>query len=243
MRGDDFRPNDFRQRANAVRSIPLADVLAKWGADRDRLDRNRWHTERGPVSITAAEPPRESSSTGICSKAVAARSTWSCTWAIATSSVAVRWLERHLGDPAATRLRLSLFHPPTWADRPSSISSRSFSGNANVKARSLCLPVAHLRQPPASPSLSDRAASSLSEYHPIADHVGKAVCGPTWERGLSDGGGKGSAADWRRVARHGAASLAWLGAWHSEGRGLFLDWRTGKLDFAFENNCALRIGD
>ena len=53
--GDDFRSNNLRQRADVVRSIPLADVLAQWGADRDRPDRSRWHTERGPVSITGSK--------------------------------------------------------------------------------------------------------------------------------------------------------------------------------------------
>ena len=55
MTGDDFRPNDFRHRADAVRSIPLERVLTQWGAERDRLDRSRWHTERGPLSITGCK--------------------------------------------------------------------------------------------------------------------------------------------------------------------------------------------
>jgi len=52
---DDFRPNDFRHRADAVRSIPLETVLTPWGAERDRRDRSRWHTERGPLSITGSK--------------------------------------------------------------------------------------------------------------------------------------------------------------------------------------------
>jgi len=50
-----FRPNDFRHRADAVRSIPLATVLTRWGAQRDRYDRDQWRTERGPLSVTGAQ--------------------------------------------------------------------------------------------------------------------------------------------------------------------------------------------
>jgi len=83
-------------------------------------------------------------------------------------------------------------------------------------ARKPCL--AH-RVTSVGPSLSDRAALSLSEYHPIADHFGKAVRGPIWESGLSDCDGQDLAVDWRRVTRHGTSHLAWFGAGHSEGRG------------------------
>lgn len=42
----------FRRRADAVRTIPLSIVLARWGAERDRRDRSQWRTERGPLSVT-----------------------------------------------------------------------------------------------------------------------------------------------------------------------------------------------
>jgi hypothetical protein len=51
----DFRPNDFRHKANAVRSIPLEIVLTHWGAQRDRHDRDQWRTERGPLSVTGSQ--------------------------------------------------------------------------------------------------------------------------------------------------------------------------------------------
>ena len=44
--------DEFRQRADAVREIPLEAVLAFRGAVRDRNDRAKWHTERGPLSVT-----------------------------------------------------------------------------------------------------------------------------------------------------------------------------------------------
>jgi len=49
---DHFRLSSFRCRADAVRSLPLEFVLQQWGANRDRRDRNRWHTDRGAISIT-----------------------------------------------------------------------------------------------------------------------------------------------------------------------------------------------
>jgi hypothetical protein len=46
---------EFRRRADAVRDIPLETVLAFRGAVRDRHDRAKWHTERGPLSVTGAK--------------------------------------------------------------------------------------------------------------------------------------------------------------------------------------------
>lgn len=47
--------DDFRRRADAVRPLPLQCVLTRWGAERDRCDRARWHTQRGPVSVRGAK--------------------------------------------------------------------------------------------------------------------------------------------------------------------------------------------
>lgn len=44
--------DDFRRRADRVREVPLETVLALRNAVRDRRDRQKWHTEQGPVSIT-----------------------------------------------------------------------------------------------------------------------------------------------------------------------------------------------
>ena len=46
---------EFRRRADAVREIPLEAVLIFRGAVRDRHDRAKWHSERGPLSITGAK--------------------------------------------------------------------------------------------------------------------------------------------------------------------------------------------
>ena len=47
--------DDFRRQADAVRSIPLEVVLARWGAERDRRDKSQWRTERGPLSVTGPQ--------------------------------------------------------------------------------------------------------------------------------------------------------------------------------------------
>ena len=52
-RSSSFR--DFRQRADAVRSIPLAVVLTGWGAQPEPRDRSQWRTEQGRLSITGAK--------------------------------------------------------------------------------------------------------------------------------------------------------------------------------------------
>jgi hypothetical protein len=47
--------HDLRGQADAVRSIPLETVLARWGAERDRRDQAQWRTELGPLSVTGAK--------------------------------------------------------------------------------------------------------------------------------------------------------------------------------------------
>lgn len=44
--------DEFRERANAVRDIPLEVVLNLRGAVRDLRDRAKWHTERGTLSVS-----------------------------------------------------------------------------------------------------------------------------------------------------------------------------------------------
>lgn len=46
--------SDLRRRAAVVREIPLETVLACRGAKRDPFDRSKWHTERGPLSVTGS---------------------------------------------------------------------------------------------------------------------------------------------------------------------------------------------
>jgi hypothetical protein len=44
--------DDLRWRAAVVRAVPLETVLIFRGAERDRHDRSKWHTEQGPLSVT-----------------------------------------------------------------------------------------------------------------------------------------------------------------------------------------------
>lgn len=46
---------DFQRRADSVRAIPLEVVLTSWDAVRDLQDRSRWHTPRGPLSVTGGK--------------------------------------------------------------------------------------------------------------------------------------------------------------------------------------------
>lgn len=46
---------DLRQRAAAVRQLPLESVLAVRGSVRDERDHSKWHTEQGPVSVTGCK--------------------------------------------------------------------------------------------------------------------------------------------------------------------------------------------
>jgi hypothetical protein len=47
--------DNFGARANAVRDLPLEVVLDLRGAVRDANDRSKWHTERGPVSVSGQQ--------------------------------------------------------------------------------------------------------------------------------------------------------------------------------------------
>ena len=44
--------DDFRDRLHHLRAIPLESVLAATGAQRDPLDRAKWHTALGAISVT-----------------------------------------------------------------------------------------------------------------------------------------------------------------------------------------------
>ena len=46
---------EIRSQANRVRGIPLEHILLLTGAKRDRYDRAKWHSEKGPISCTATK--------------------------------------------------------------------------------------------------------------------------------------------------------------------------------------------
>jgi len=46
-----MRFQEIRETADRVRAIPLEDVLVVAGAQRDRFDKAKWHTDRGALSV------------------------------------------------------------------------------------------------------------------------------------------------------------------------------------------------
>ncbi|MFH1463630.1 MAG: DUF3991 and TOPRIM domain-containing protein [Pseudomonadota bacterium] len=46
---------EIREWADRARAVPLLAVLDRLGAERDRHDRAKWHTEKGPLSVTGAK--------------------------------------------------------------------------------------------------------------------------------------------------------------------------------------------
>ena len=47
--------DDMRRRGDAVRNIPLEDIVVYRGAVRDRRDKRKWHSEAGVLSIRGAK--------------------------------------------------------------------------------------------------------------------------------------------------------------------------------------------
>ena len=46
---------NWRQRADSLRAVPLAEVLQCCGALPDPYDRHKWHTDQGVITVTAAK--------------------------------------------------------------------------------------------------------------------------------------------------------------------------------------------
>ncbi len=119
--------DDFRRRADAVRSIPLDVVLTRWGAVRDRRDRAQWRTEQGPLTVTGTKffNWHCHQGGGGAIDLVMHLGGWE-------AGAAVKWLEQLLGSsPAAASLALGSSQLPS-------------SGlNAPCQAGSLRLPAAN----------------------------------------------------------------------------------------------------
>lgn len=147
--------DDFRRRADAVRSIPLESVLTQWGAKRDRRDRSRWQTERGSLSITGSKFFNWHLNQGRGGAIDLVMHLGAMDY-----RAAVRWLEQHLGqDPGSDRVAASSI---TACSRKS--SSRV---DANIEARPPQCPLAAssrpLRLPVADDSKLDRVRHYLTE--------------------------------------------------------------------------------
>ncbi len=132
MPGDDFRPNNFRHRADAVRSIPLEAVLTRWGSQPDQRDRSGWSTVRGPLSVTGSKffNWQHETGGGGAIDLVMHLSGWDV-------AAAVQWLEQQLGCGSASASSTTNSNPGN--------GSRPSGGNAKARHRGpLRLPAANL---------------------------------------------------------------------------------------------------
>jgi len=110
--------DDFRRRADRVREVPLETVLALRHAVRDPRDRQKWHTEQGPVSITGQKFTNWRRNTGGGGAIDLVMHL-----ADLDASAAVAWLEQHspaghaiagiTGHHASGNQRAALSVPPT----------------------------------------------------------------------------------------------------------------------------------
>ncbi len=142
--------DDFRRQADAVRSLPLETVLTQWGAQRDRLDRSRWRTERGPLSITGSKffNWHLKQGSGGAIDLVMHLSGWGV-------GAAVQWLNQHLGSERASSIA-----------RSSNLETSRSASHANTKAnvRTLRLPVPDLGN-------LQRVRRYLTVQRRLTDHI------------------------------------------------------------------------
>lgn len=133
--------DDFRRQADLVRAIPLEVVLTSWGAVRDRKDKARWHTERGPLSVTGAQffNWHDRRGGGGAIDLVIHLGDWD-------ARQAIRWLWRHLGHALPNAGRTDHTRPVAGTGRDTSASRHGSPLEANNDARhrcqQLCLPTA-----------------------------------------------------------------------------------------------------
>ena len=114
--------DDFRRLADAVRTIPLEVVLTSWDAVRDRQDRSRWHSPRGPLSVTGTQffSWHGSQGGGGAIDLVMYLGGWEAGQAIA-------WLARHLGHQVAASPTVGTSADAKPASRPDSPSDSAIS--------------------------------------------------------------------------------------------------------------------
>lgn len=156
--------DEFRERANVVRDVPLETVLVVRGAVRDGRDRSKWHTERGALSVTGAKFKnwqQECGGGGAIDLVMHL--------AAVDYREAVAWLERHMSGsylPPADATPLARPH--------SSVERRSH--------RSLQLPLRN-----------DRLLGRVREYLTGRRHLAASLLAPLLESGTLYADGRGNA--------------------------------------------------
>ena len=119
--------DDFRRRADLVREIPLEVVLTSRGAVRDRCDRSRWNTPRGPLSVTGTKffNWHDSRGGGGAIDLAMHLGGWN-------AGQAIEWLGHHLGQhvAAASPARAGADAQPSFPSAPPSGSASSSRAGA-----------------------------------------------------------------------------------------------------------------
>ncbi|MGH7080940.1 MAG: DUF3991 domain-containing protein [Acetobacteraceae bacterium] len=136
--------DDLRRRAALVRDLPLEAILLRRGAERDRCDRKKWHTEQGPLSVSGAKfmSWRQDRGGGGAIDLV-------MHLAGLDFRAAVEWLEEYLG-----------VGPPGCAP-----------GVAHRAARSAPAQAAVLRLPPPADGLLDRVRQYLEQRRGLSPEL------------------------------------------------------------------------
>lgn len=167
--------DDFRRQADIVRAIPLEVVLISWGALRDRQDKSRWHTQRGPLSITGTKffNWHHCHGGGGAIDLVMHLGGWD-------ARQAIRWLWRHLGCRVVNANPTA--HTRADADTACSTGSPSTSpsssqhsglplGGENDDDPSRRSRHRHLRLPAASPANLQRVSRYLTEQRGLTPTI------------------------------------------------------------------------
>lgn len=150
--------DNWRRRADAVRGLPLDEVLRRWGAAPDPRDRTKWRTERGAMSLTGDKFHHWGEETGGGGAIDLVMHLNGC-----DIRAAVEWLEQQLGSacnpiPATTNLSSSS-HTCSQKSSASAVNS-----GAPCQSGQLRLPLANLAQ-------LDRARRYLTEQRCLAPHI------------------------------------------------------------------------
>ena len=131
--------DDFQRKADRVRAIPLEVVLTSWAAVRDRSDKSRWHTSRGPLSVTGTKfyNWHTCQGGGGAIDLVVHLSGWD-------ARQAIRWLDGQL-DSHAVEHAASSIHGPLRSTVP---RSRRATRDHENRSTPLCLPIPSLANLP-----------------------------------------------------------------------------------------------
>ena len=115
-----------RRRVAELRAIPLTVVLTYRGAERDRSDRAKWHTERGPITVTGEKFwswTQESGGGGAIDLVMHL--------ADVSYRSARQWLEQHLGNTLATYQATESSSSPLTSTPPTSTPLNSTPLNSS----------------------------------------------------------------------------------------------------------------